>query len=178
MKPLVTEGFHHVTMVATDARRTLAFYRDLLGVRLVKRTVNFDDPGSYHLYFGDRTGSPGTILTFFEWPHAARGAWGIGGVHHVALGVETEEALRKWKRRLNDAGVATTGPIDRRWFRSLYFADPDGQVLELATRGPGYAVDEPADALGSGRSSPRPTSWRRCTPRPPWPPPGPSRCRR
>ena len=66
MTPLVTRGFHHITMVATDARRTLAFYGRLLGLNLTKRTVNFDDPGAYHLYFGDAVGRPGTILTFFE----------------------------------------------------------------------------------------------------------------
>ncbi|MGD2067408.1 MAG: VOC family protein [Gemmatimonadota bacterium] len=145
---LVTTGFHHITMVSRDAGRTLVFYRDLLGLDLVKRTVNFDDPGAYHLYFGTEGGRPGTILTFFEWPHTRRGHWGVGGVHHLALGVEDRDALLRWKRRLRDAGVASNGPIDRGYFTSLYFSDPDGQVLELATRGPGYAVDEPEDRLG------------------------------
>jgi glyoxalase family protein len=135
-------------MVATDAPRTLAFYGDLLGFDLVKKTVNFDDPGAYHLYFGRDGGRPGTILTFFEWAHARRGHWGVGGVHHLALGVATPEAQLKWKRRLTDAGVAVSGPIDRGYFKSLYFADPDGQVLEIATSGPGYAIDEPRNALG------------------------------
>lgn len=147
MKPL-TRGFHHITMVAADAARTLRFYRDVLGLGLVKRTVNFDDPGSYHLYFGDATGAPGTLLTFFEWKGARRGRFGVGGVHHVALIVEGEAGQLKWKRRLTDAGIPVSGPYDRGWFHSLYFRDPDGQVLEIATRGPGYAVDEPADALG------------------------------
>lgn len=145
---LRTLGFHHVTMVSTDARRTLAFYGDLLGLGLVKKTVNFDDPGAYHLYFGDDTGSPGSILTFFEWPKAHRGRWGVGGVHHIALGVSSPEAQLKWKRRLEDAGISVDGPLDRGYFRSLYFKDPDGQIIEIATRGPGYAIDEPADALG------------------------------
>jgi glyoxalase family protein len=146
--PLRTRGFHHITMVSTDAGRTLSFYGDLLGLGLVKKTVNFDDPGAYHLYFGDERGRPGTILTFFEWKNARRGQWGVGSVHHLALGVETPEAQLKWKRRLTDAGVKVTGPLDRGYFRSLYFADPDGQVLEIATAGPGYTIDEPADALG------------------------------
>ena len=145
---LRTRGFHHITMVSNDAPRTLAFYGELLGLGLVKKTVNFDDPSAYHLYFGDETGSPGSILTFFEWRNARRGAWGVGGVHHVALGVSTPEALLKWKRRLTDAGVPVDGPLDRGYFRSLYFKDPDGQIIEIATRGPGYAIDEPADALG------------------------------
>lgn len=148
MTPLKTSGFHHITMVSTDAARTLRFYRGLLGLGLVKKTVNFDDPGAYHLYFGDDRGRPGSILTFFEWRLAARGRWGTGGVHHLALGVATAEAQLKWKRRLEDAGVSVNGPIDRGYFHSLYFADPDGQILEIATAGPGYAFDEPADALG------------------------------
>lgn len=148
MSDLKTAGFHHITMVSRDARRTLAFYRDLLGIGLVKRTVNFDDTGSYHLYFGNGAGAPGTVLTFFEWPHSARGHWGVGGVHHLAMGVATQEAQLKWKRRLEDNGVAVSGPYDRKWFHSIYFTDPDGQILEIATAGPGYAVDEPADALG------------------------------
>src|SRR5688572_6561528 len=148
MQPLQTQGFHHITMVSTSAARTLAFYGDLLGLDLVKKTVNFDDPSAYHLYFGRERGRPGTILTFFEWAHARGGHWGVGGIHHLALGVSTPDAQLKWKRRLVDAGVAVNGPIDRGYFRSLYFADPDGQVLEIATAGPGYAIDEPADALG------------------------------
>jgi len=148
MNSLATAGFHHITMVSTNAPRTLSFYGELLGFDLVKKTVNFDDPGAYHLYFGRDGGRPGTILTFFEWAHARRGHWGVGGIHHLALGVATPEAQLKWKRRLEDAGVAVSGPIDRGYFKSLYFADPDGQVLEIATAGPGYAIDEPADALG------------------------------
>ncbi|HVG46272.1 MAG TPA: VOC family protein, partial [Longimicrobium sp.] len=148
MEPLTTQGLHHVTMVSANAQRTLDFYRNVLGLGLVKRTVNFDDPGSYHLYFGDPLGTPGTLLTFFEWPRAPRGGWGVGGVHHVAMGVATEDGLLRWKRRLTDAGVPVSGPFDRRWFHSIYFSDPDGQILEIATKGPGYALDEPADALG------------------------------
>ncbi len=148
MTPLSTLGFHHVTMVAGNAPRTLRFYRDVLGLGLVKKTVNFDDPSSYHLYFGDETGAPGTLLTFFEWKDAARGAPGIGGVHHIALGVEDLDAILQWKRRLMDHGVGVSGPINRGYFISLYFSDPDGQILELATKGPGYALDEPADQLG------------------------------
>ena len=135
-------------MVCRDAQKTLDFYRDLLGIPIVKQTVNFDDPDTYHLYFGHESGAPGTIVTFFEWPHAPRGQFGVGGMHHLALSVETVEAQLMWKRWLNDAGVQTTGPYDRGWFSSLYFRDPDGQILEIATAGPGYALDEPAHALG------------------------------
>jgi glyoxalase family protein len=96
----------------------------------------------------DETGSPGTILTFFEWPRSRRGGWGAGGIHHLALGVGSPEAQLKWKRRLTDAGVPVSGPYDRGYFRSIYFQDPDGQVLEIATAGPGYGIDEPMGALG------------------------------
>lgn len=149
-----TPGFHHITMVSADAGRTVSFYRDLLGVPLVKQTVNFDDPGSYHLYFGTEGGAPGTLLTFFEWPGQPRGRWGVGGIHHLALSVADAEAQLMWKRRLADAGVGVTGPYDRGYFRSIYFQDPDGQILEIATAGPGYAVDEPADALGEKETVP------------------------
>lgn len=148
MDELRTQGFHHITMVSADAARTAAFYGGLLGLGLVKKTVNFDDPGAYHLYFGDERGRPGTLLTFFEWPNARRGGWGVGGVHHLALGVGTEDALLKWKRRLTDAGVPVTGPYDRGYFTSLYFSDPDGQILEIATAGPGYLIDESPEELG------------------------------
>lgn len=148
MTGFVTEGFHHVTMVTRDARVNLAFYRDILGLKLVKKTVNFDLPGTYHLYYGDATGAPGTLLTFFEWPQAPRGAWGVGGIHHVALSVVDEPAQLKWKRWLTDHGVAVSGPMPRGYFKSIYFTDPDGQILEIATEGPGFTFDEPADALG------------------------------
>lgn len=152
----VTDGFHHVTMVSGDARRTLPFYRDLLGLPLVKQTVNFDVPDTYHLYFGDDQGRPGTILTFFEWPRAGRGRYGVGGVHHVALGTTTPEQQLRWKRRLTDAGVPVSGPYDRGWFHSIYFRDPDGQVLEIATEGPGFDLDEPIGALGQRLIQPNP----------------------
>jgi glyoxalase family protein len=148
MGEFLTQGFHHVTMVTRDARVNLVFYRDVLGFDLVKRTVNFDLPSTYHLYFGKEKGAPGTLLTFFEWPTAPRGAWGIGGVHHVALSVKDEAEQLKWKRWLMDHGVAVSGPLPRGYFKSIYFTDPDGQILEIATEGPGFAVDEPADALG------------------------------
>src|SRR5881397_442558 len=73
---MTLEALHHVTCVCSDAQRTVDFYRDVLGFALVKKTVNFDDPHSYHLYFGDETGSPGTLMTFFEWPRSGRGRLG------------------------------------------------------------------------------------------------------
>lgn len=142
-------GLHHITMIATNAQTTVQFYAKVLGLRLVKKTVNFDDPNSYHLYFGDAIGRPGTLLTFFEWSHLPPGRWGIGTTHHLALLVETEKAQLKWKRWLTDRGVIVSGPYNRKYFQSIYFSDPDGVILEIATRGSGYAVDEPLDTLGT-----------------------------
>lgn len=141
-------GLHHITLVCADAQRTVDFYTGVLGLRLVKKTVNFDDPGSYHLYFGDETGRPGAAVTFFEWRGAPRGYPGIGGTHHFALQVADRAGLLKWKRRLADLDIPVTGPLDRHYFTSIYFNDPDGAILEIATRGPGWTIDEPADRLG------------------------------
>lgn len=134
-------GLHHITLVASDARRTAEFFTRVLGLRLVKKTVNFDDPGSYHLYFGDETGSPGSAITYFEWPGAGRGSPGIGGTHHFALTVADRDGLLMWKRRLTDHGVHVTGPMNRHYFESLYFTGPDGEIIEIATRGPGMSAD-------------------------------------
>jgi glyoxalase family protein len=147
-------GLHHITLVCADAQRTVDFYTQVLGLRLVKQTVNFDDPTSYHLYFGDATGRPGTAVTFFEWRGAARGAPGIGGTHHFALAVAGREELLKWKRRLSDLGLAVEGPLDRYYFESIYFNDPDGTILEIATLGPGWTIDEAPDAIGEAFRAP------------------------
>jgi glyoxalase family protein len=142
-------------MVSGNAARTLAFYRDLLGLAVVKDAGESKDPNAYRLYLGDEAGSPGTLVTFVERPAAARGRPGVGGVHHLAMGVDSYETQLKWKRYLTDRGVAVSGPMPRGYFTSLYFRDPDGQVLEIATAGPGYAYDEPIDALGQKIMLPR-----------------------
>lgn len=145
---MTIHGLHHITLVCSDAQRTCDFYTGVLGLRFVKRTVNFDDPMSYHLYFGDEIGTPGSVVTFFEWSGAASGRPGIGGTHHFALQVGDYGGLLKWKRRLTDRGLAVDGPLDRHYFKSIYFNDPDGTILEIATIDPGWAIDEPADRLG------------------------------
>ncbi len=127
-EPIV--GLHHVTAIASDPQRNLDFYTELLGLRLVKRTVNFDDPGTYHFYFGDDAGSPGTILTFFPWPKMGRGSAGVGETSATAFSIPAA-SLDFWERRLNQAGV----PVEREQTRFdsvvLKFADPDGMRLEL-----------------------------------------------
>ncbi|TAK66872.1 MAG: glyoxalase, partial [Bacteroidetes bacterium] len=142
-------GIHHLTAICSNAQRTVAFYTRILGLRFVKKTVNFDDPGSYHLYFGDETGAPGTLVTFFEWSHLPKGRWGIGATHHLAFCVESKEAQLKWKRWLIEHGVNVSGPYNRNYFHSIYFSDPDGLILEIATRTPGWTVDEQLEQLGA-----------------------------
>jgi catechol 2,3-dioxygenase-like lactoylglutathione lyase family enzyme len=123
-------GIHHVTAIAGDPQRNADFYAAVLGLRLVKRTVNFDDPGTYHLYFGDELGRPGSILTFFPWPDGVRGRQGTGQTAAVALAVPPD-SIGYWVGRLVAHGVAYTGP-DRRFGQpAIAFDDPDGLPLEL-----------------------------------------------
>ena len=219
-------ALHHVTCVCSNAQRTLDFYREL-GFELVKKTVNFDDPHSYHLYFGDEVGSPGSLITFFEWPRAEPGRLGrgtlesigletpavdeetevedpdglrlrlrtgerprlhdvaaignpdlyaglfeqtaplafagpveepaligAGTTHHVAWRVADDEDESRWLERLTQLGLRPTPVQDRKYFRSVYFRMPDGLLIELATDGPGFLVDEPRESLGQGLSLP------------------------
>jgi glyoxalase family protein len=123
-------GLHHVTAIASDPQRNLEFYVELLGLRLVKRTVNFDDPGSYHFYFGDAAGTPGTILTFFPWPGSRRGIHGSGEVSATAFTIPTGSA-GYWLERLNLYHV-TAERAPKRWGEDVVrFADPDGMPIEL-----------------------------------------------
>jgi len=236
-------GLHHVTALAGDPRRNLDFYKRVAGIRLVKRTVNFDDPAGYHFYFSVGTGVPGTLLTFFPWvngrrgvrgsgqvvnvvarvpkpppgsiadpdgigielvesadapglqsvtlceadagptvgflrdalglrivavegnrtqlemadggrievlhsPGTPRGKMAVGMVHHVALRVADEEAQLEWRERLIRAGLRVSPVKDRLYFHSIYFREPGGALLEIATDGPGFSIDEAADRLG------------------------------
>ena len=119
-------GLHHITMITGDARRNVDFYADLLGLRLVKKTVNFDAPQAYHLYFGDEQGTPGSILTWFEFAGARRGRAGLGMIHTLQLGVASEASLDFWTDRLQTAGYAAERADGR-----LRFEDYDGLGLEL-----------------------------------------------
>src|ERR1700678_987806 len=109
-KPIV--GLHHVTAIASDPQRNLDFYTEVMGLRFVKRTVNFDDPGSYHFYFGDDVGSPGSILTFFAWPQAVRGKLGSGETSALAFSVPAL-SLEFWEQRIVAAGVPAKRDDDR-----------------------------------------------------------------
>ncbi|WP_321474649.1 ring-cleaving dioxygenase [uncultured Paludibaculum sp.] len=123
-------GIHHVTAIGSDPQRNFDFYSGVLGLRLVKMTVNFDDPGSYHFYYGDGAGSPGTILTFFLWPGARRGRPGSGQVTHTAFAIPPG-SLAYWENRLQDAKVAIGKPLDRFGQTALPFMDHDGMRIEL-----------------------------------------------
>jgi glyoxalase family protein len=123
-------SIHHVTAIAGDPQRNLDFYTGILGLRLVKLTVNFDDPGSYHLYFGDELGRPGSILTFFPWPNGHRGRQGTGQVGTVSFAVPSV-SLGFWIERLVQHGIDFDGPARRFDEQVLAFSDPDGLLLEL-----------------------------------------------
>jgi glyoxalase family protein len=141
-------GIHHLTAVSADAQRTVDFYTKQLGQRLIEQSVDLDDPTSYRLSFADEEHGPG-VISFVVRPGAARGRFGIGGVHHLAYETDNRQTLRQWKRWLTDRGIPVSGPYDRVYFESIYFTDPDGLILEIATRGPGWTRDEPPDRLGA-----------------------------
>ncbi len=226
-------GLHHVTALAGNARQIVESYGQIPGIKLVKRTVNYDDPGSYHLYFGAGTGTPGSLLTFFPWatvahpegrpgtpgsgqisrvtttmcrqedapdvftdppriqcitlceadagptiaflhdtlglkqvdanrlefaygaridvlhsPETPRGKMGAGIIHHAALRVADEAAQLEWREKLLRAGVRVSAVRDRFYFHSIYFREPGGVLLEIATDGPGFLIDEPEARLG------------------------------
>jgi glyoxalase family protein len=123
-------GIHHVTAIAGDPQKNLDFYGGVLGLRLVKLTVNFDDPGTYHLYYGDGAGHPGTILTFFPWPDAPKGRRGTGQVTETAFAIP-ENAVGYWTARLAERGIRFDGPTERFGEQVISVSDPDGLAIEL-----------------------------------------------
>ncbi|HZK52363.1 MAG TPA: VOC family protein [Actinomycetota bacterium] len=132
------EGIHHITAITGDAPQNVRFYSDTLGLRLVKKSVNQDDPTVYHLFYADEEGGAGSDITFFEYPRAARGRAGAGMVHRITWRVGSTDALDFWAARLEDRGVATERDGDR-----LRFDDPEGLSLELAVV---ETTDEPLSA--------------------------------
>ncbi len=123
-------GIHHITAIADNAQRNFRFYTHVMGLRLVKKTVNFDDPSTYHLYYGDRQGSPGTILTFFPWEGIKRGKAGNGMATEITFSVE-EGSLDFWRSRLLAEGVPIISQGKRFEEDFLSFRDPDGLHLTL-----------------------------------------------
>ena len=127
-------GVHHVTAVTTDAVENVEFYTGVLGLRLVKKTVNQDDVSAYHLFYGDELGRPGTEVTFFDWPHlrVAPNHAGAGEISATELRVTGREALEFWAGRLREFGVEHGGVEERDGRSLISFTDPEGQRLRLA----------------------------------------------
>src|SRR5215212_9416755 len=121
------EGIHHITAITGDAPGNVDFYARVLGLRLVKKTVNQDDPTVYHLFYADEKGSAGSDLTFFEYPNAMEGRAGRGMVHRIVFRVASEDAIEFWNERLTSEGVSL-----ERDEGSLRFTDPEGLGLELS----------------------------------------------
>ena len=148
-----TSGIHHVTAIGGDPQPNVAFCAGLLGLRMVKRTVNFDDLGTYHLYYGDGAGSPGTIMTYFPWPGARRGRVGSGQLTATSFSVPAA-SLGYWTERLVGAGVRFEKPEDRFGETVLRFTDPDGLRLELVAAADDWRegwADGPVPAEGAVR---------------------------
>jgi len=142
-------GLHHLTAIVADLDRTTAFYRDLLGLQLVREGVSDDDPDARHRWFG---APDGTLVSFLEYPGMRPGTVGTGSVQHFALRVGSAEELDAWRDYLRSRGAQTTDVFDRGGFRSIYLRDPDGHIVEIATA---------SDAGGAGAAA---------SPAPPAPP--------
>jgi glyoxalase family protein len=129
------DGIHHISSVTADAPGNVAFYAGVMGLRLVKKTVNQDDPTVYHLFYADENASAGADMTFFEYPGVARGRAGAGMIHRISFRVGSESALDFWQKRLASHGIATERAEGR-----LRFEDPEGLGLELIA---GNVTDAP-----------------------------------
>jgi glyoxylase I family protein len=127
-------GLHHLTLICTDLERTIAFYRDVLGLAVVRDGASDDDPGTRHVWFGAGDAAPGRLLSAMEYPQMAAGSQGTGTTHHFALAVESAEELEAWRGYLRGQGVEASEVFDRGGFRSIYLRDPDGHIIEIATR--------------------------------------------
>ncbi len=127
-------GVHHVTLISSDLQATTSFYRDTLGLAVERDEPNPDDPGARHVWFGDGAGTPGTLVTFLEYPQLEPGTVGRGSTHHLAFGVASAAEQVAWGDWLRSRNVDCTDVLDRAGLKSIYFRDPDGHILEIATR--------------------------------------------
>jgi glyoxalase family protein len=152
----LSHGLHHISAISSDIARTDDLLQGVLGLRLVKRTANFDDPSSKHWYWGVGEGAPGTVITYFENDprRTSRASLGTGLTHHYAFAVENETIQLEMREKLLQAGLNVSVVMDRIYFKSIYFADPDGHILEIATNGPGFMIDEPVENLGTNLKLP------------------------
>jgi glyoxalase family protein len=155
-------GLHHMAVVTRDLARAADFYGRILGLAEVGQgpvpVATMDRPGQLGeapaRWFGDAAARPGSLIAVVERPDAPQGAPGIGGTHHFALAVSDRDVLLMWKRRFLDEGYAVDGILDRHYFQSIYVKDPDGQIVELATFGPGWTIDEEAAHIGEVHRDP------------------------
>ena len=131
-------GLHHITAIASDLDRTVAFYRDLLGLAVVHDGPSDDDPQARHVWFGTLDNGPGALVSFMQYPELPDGVVGVGSTHHFALVVDSAEEQEAWRDYLREHGVECTEVLDRGSFKSIYIRDPDGHIVEIATRGPGF----------------------------------------
>lgn len=135
-----TSGIHHITAITGDPQKNIDFYEGFLGQKLIKRTVNFDDPRSYHFYFGDAYGKPGTLLTFFYWQNIPKRSPGVGEVSCISYGIG-KEAVKFWKKRAKEFKVPCAGGTNDFGQENLTLADPDGMVIELVVNDEETTVD-------------------------------------
>jgi catechol 2,3-dioxygenase-like lactoylglutathione lyase family enzyme len=126
-------GLHHVTAICADLERTTAFYRDVLGLALVREGQNDDDPDARHFWFGDANATAGSLVSFMEYPQLEQGRVGVGSTHHFAFAVASVEELEAWRDYLRNRGVECTEPLERGGLRSIYLHDPDNHVVEITT---------------------------------------------
>jgi glyoxalase family protein len=124
-------GLHHVTAITAKAAQNVEFYTQLLGLRLVKKSVNQDDVSAYHLFYADAIGSPGTDITFFDWEHIPQDRKGTGTISEIALRVSNAQSLSWWEKRLSEAGIEHSGIIDFNGQSLIRFSDQEGQALAL-----------------------------------------------
>jgi catechol 2,3-dioxygenase-like lactoylglutathione lyase family enzyme len=127
-------GLHHLTLICSDMERTVGFYRDVLGLGIVRDTPSDDDPGTRHVWFGAVDGAPGRLISCMEYPQMEPGTAGVGSTHHFALAVDSGEELDAWRDYLRGQGLEVTDVFERGGFRSIYLRDPDGHIIEIATR--------------------------------------------
>ena len=132
-QPMRITGLDHLTLICSNLERTTAFYRDVLGLALVTEGVNADDPATRHFWFSSG-GDDGLRLSFIEYPQMAPAVQGTGGVHHLALNVDSADEVIAWRDYLHQSSVPTTETFDRDALRSIYLRDPDGQIIEIAAR--------------------------------------------
>ncbi len=142
-------GLHHITLISSDVERSIGFYRDVLGLGVIRDAPSDDDPGVRHVWFGAVDGTPGRLLSVMEYPQLPAGVTGLGSTHHFALAVDSAEELDAWRTYLLEQGVECSEVFERGGFRSLYLRDPDGHVVEIATRlltEPRREPDEPSSS--------------------------------